>query len=328
MPVPIASTLGMLGDNLRRRRSALPLGRRAVSAWARGLGIPRDGETVLYTGQMWQMVPSINAMSHQLAKYESARSAWLFGFARSMNKLVNLTPFLARTDPKERREYDRRLRNIALLLKQAGVSFGYLYENDLYTGALAHDEGLDGVFARHAAFVYATLKKHGVRRVITVDPHTTNMLRSVYPKVLPEFDIQVQSYLEVLAERRPKPVQRLGESATIHDSCVYARYEGVVEPPRTLLADGGVTLVEPELSGKLTFCCGGPLETLFPGKSTEIARRRMEQLRQSSGRVVTACPLCLANLKRVAPAEVQVDDISDYLVRSYCPPSAAAEAAP
>jgi hypothetical protein len=324
MPVPIASTLGILGDNLHRRKSALPLSRRTVSAWARGLDLPRGGETVLYTGQMWQMVPAINAMSRQLGKYENSRSAWLFGFARSVNRLVNLTPLLARTSPKERRTYNERLRNIVRLLRAAGVEFGYLYENDLYTGALAHDEGLDRAFVRHAQLVYGNLKDHGVKRVITVDPHTTNMLRSVYPKLLPDFDLEVRSYLEVLAERPLKPVHPLGQEAAIHDSCVYARYEGVLEQPRRLLAAGGVKIVEPELSGKLTFCCGGPLETLFPGKSAEIARQRIAQLAACRPNVVTACPLCLANLNRVVPAGVQVRDISDYLVEAYCPSVATA----
>jgi Fe-S oxidoreductase len=236
-----------------------------------------------------------------------------------MNRLVNLTPFLARSNPRERRAYNERLRAIATLLRNAGVAFGYLYEDDLYTGALAYDEGLDRVFASHAAIVYRTLKENGVKRVITVDPHTTNMLRTIYPKLLPGYDIEVRSYLEVLFEQKPKAVRSLGAKATIHDSCLYARSEGVLEPPRHLLAEGGVTLVEPELSGTLTFCCGGPLETLFPGKSTEIAKRRIAQLSAASPKVITACPLCLANLSRAAPAGVEVRDISDYLAEAYLP---------
>ncbi len=322
MPVPIASTLGILSDNLRKRKSALPLSRRAVSAWTRGLNIPRGGETVLYTGQMWQMVPAINAMAHQLARFEHSRSGWLFGFARSMNRWVNLTPFLARTRARDRKAFNDRLRNIARLLRTAGVEFGYLYEHDLYAGALAYDEGIDATFAEHARYVYGNLKSHGVRHVITVDPHTTNMLRSVYRRFVPNYDLTVQSYLEVLAERRPTPVKRLDRTATLHDSCVYARYEGVVEQPRELLGKGGLTLQEPEMSGKLTFCCGGPLETLFPGKSAEIARNRIRQLGAVNSQVVTACPLCLANLTRVAPEEVRVRDISEYLAEAYVPAEA------
>jgi hypothetical protein len=319
MPVPIDSTLGILGDNLRKRRSALPLGRRKATAWTRGLDLPRGGPTVLYTGQMWQMVPSINAMSRQLGKYEKRGSARLFRLARSINRLVNLTPLLARSPRRERRAYDERLRTIARLLRAAGVDFGYLYEKDLYAGGLAHDEGLDRVFTEHARYVFRTLKEAGVRRVITVDPHTTNMLRSVYPQVVPGYDLVVRSYLEVLAERKLAPRASLGETVALHDSCVYARYEGVLEPPRSLLGAGGVALAQPELSGKLTFCCGGPLETLFPGKSADLARRRVDQLSACSPKIVTACPLCLANLSRVAPEGVEVRDISEYLSRAFLP---------
>ncbi len=318
MPIPISSTLGMLGDNLRRRRSALPLGRGAT-AWTRGLGLPRGGETVLYTGQMWQMVPAINAMSRQLAKYEHRGGTRLFAFARRMNRLVNLTPFLARPSRAERAAFDERLRNIARLLQAAGVAFGYLYEEDLYAGGLAHDEGMDAAFVAHARRVAEVLRRNGVRRVITVDPHTTNMLRSVYPKVVPGFDVAVTSYLEVLAERRPAVLAKSDETVTLHDSCVYARYEGVVQQPRALLRATGRTVAEPELSGSLTFCCGGPIEMLFPGRSAEIAATRVKQLSSVSKCVVTACPLCLANLSRVAPPDVSIRDLSDYLADACLP---------
>ena len=170
---------------------------------------------------------------------------------------------------------------------------------------------------RHAERVAHVVREHGVKRAITVDPHTTNMLRTVYPRVVPGFDVKVQSYLEVLLERQPKARRDLGTQATFHDSCLYARSEGVLEPPRRLLAEGGVRLVEPELSGKLTFCCGGPLETLFPGKSSEVARRRVAQLSGASPKIITACPLCLANLSRTAPEGVEIRDISDYLSDAY-----------
>ena len=48
MPVPIASTLGILGDNLRKRGSALPLSRRAATAWTRGPSPARRGDGPLY----------------------------------------------------------------------------------------------------------------------------------------------------------------------------------------------------------------------------------------------------------------------------------------
>ena len=324
MPIPIQETLGMLSDNLDRRHSVLPISRRKATAWARGLALPRGGPTVLYTGQMYQLVPAINAMTARLAQMEGSRMARYFGVARRLNRLVNLAGVMARGAPEEVREYARSLRDIARLLQAAGVDFGYLYEDDLYAGALAHDEGLDATLQAHARFVAGVLRARGVREVITVDPHTTNMLRSVYPKLVEGFDVRVRTYLEVLAERSPTPARSLDTDVTVHDSCLYARTEGVIEQPRALLRRGGVRLRETELSGKATQCCGGPIEMLFPARSNALAAQRVEQLAQCSPRIVTLCPLCLANLRRVAPAGLEIEDVSRYLARAYCPIAAGA----
>ncbi len=316
MPVPIGSTLGIFADNSRLRKSVLPISARQASAWAKGLNLTRGGQTVLYTGQMYQLVPLINSMSRQLAKFENSRITRFFALGRTINKIIDLTRFMARAGAQEQEDYNRSLINIARLLTASGVEFGYLYEKDLYSGALVYDEGLDTAFKAHAQMIYKILKEQGVKTVITVDPHTTNILRSIYPRVIQGFDLQVKSYLEVLAEHQYSFHQRLEQEVTIHDSCIYTRHENTVEQPRQLLKRCGVRVQETELSGKLTCCCGGPLESLFPGKATELAVKRMEQLADCARQIITVCPICLANLKRVAPPEIAVQDISDYLVKA------------
>lgn len=322
MSLPIGNTIGILADNLEKRKSVLPLSGRTASAWAQGLDIPAGGRTVIYTGQMYQLVPGINSMAHQLARYENSWLTGYFGVARTANKVLNLSALMSRSDSGEQRAYNRPLRNMARLLRAAGIEFGYLYEADLYSGALVYDEGVDDVFVAHARKVSQVLRDRGVELVITTDPHTTNMLRSIYPEVVDGFDIQVKSYLEVLAESKLDVRRSLDMDVAVHDSCVYARYESVVEQPRALLEKGGARIQEAELSGKLTHCCGGPLESLFPGKATEIAKKRIGQLAGCASQVITMCPICLANLKRAAPSDVVVRDISDYLVDIYCPDSA------
>ena len=323
MPIPIEETLGMLSDNLERRHSVLPISRRRASAWSEGLGLAEGGPTVLYTGQMYQIVPAINAMTRRLAGMERSWMARYFGLARRLNRWVNLAGLMARGDPLEVRESTESLRSIARLLQNAGVEFGWLGADDRYAGGIAHDQGLDDVLVRHARDVHARLKARGVREVITVDPHTTNMLRSIYPKIVPGYDLTVRTYLEVLADRAGPPSTMLGEEVTIHDSCLYARREGVAEQPRQLLRRSGVAIREAEMSGKATQCCGGPIEMLFPTRSKEIAAKRIEQLSKCSSRVVTLCPLCLANLRRAAPAGLTISDVSSYLARAYGPaPSA------
>ncbi len=314
MSLPKKPVLGILADNLRLRKSVLPLSKRTHTRWSKGLNIPHGGETVIYTGHMYQLIPKIGAMANRMAKFENSWIRRWMGLGRAANKVINLSRFMAHAKKSERRAYDRVLRNIALLLQAAGVEFGYLYGDELYSGALLYDQGIDTILLPHARRVQAMLAEHGVRRVITVDPHTTNMLRSVYPEILGDFDVEVKNYLEVLAERELPAKNPLKGPMTIHDSCVYARYEEVINQPRHLLTKAGASLKEPELSGKNTHCCGGPIESLFPGKAHKIALKRVEQLSATSCPVAVMCPICMVNLKGATNgANTQFSDIADVL---------------
>jgi Fe-S oxidoreductase len=276
------------------------------------------GETVIYTGHMYQIMPALMSLEKITSAFEDHWMGKFFGVGRMMNKFVNLSWFSSRADSMEQDGYDKRLGNIVRLLRAANVNdFGYLYGEELYAGALVHDLGVDDVFEKQAHRLHEMLKKRGVKRVITVDPHTTDMLRNIYPKIVPGYDVEVKSYLEVLAEQKLESKSSLELDIVIHDSCIYARALDIIEQPRWLLEKAGATIQEPEYSGRLTFCCGGPAESLFPSKAREIASRRMEQLASMGHDVATMCPICLVNLRNAAQSEdVSVRDISEYLVRA------------
>jgi Fe-S oxidoreductase len=145
------------------------------------------------------------------------------------------------------------------------------------------------------------------------------VLRTVLPDIIDGFDIEVLSYLEVLATERPELMQSLDADVAVHDSCVYARFEGVIEQPRELLKAMGTSLREPDLRGKMTHCCGGPIESLFPTKARAIAEKRIEQLVATGApEAVTMCPICLLNLREAAPQGFRVRDISEVLAEGFC----------
>jgi hypothetical protein len=318
MSLPIGDILGILVDNLRLRESVLPMSKRRISTWADGLGIKEGGETVIYTGHMYQLIPSIKVMAGKMMALENSFLTKYFWIGRLANKAINLVPFMGEPPPEEQARYNNYLRNIAMLLKEAEIDFGCLFDRELYTGALIFDQGIDHVFEMHAQRVYRLLKENKVRRVITVDPHTTNMLRTIYPKFIKSYDLEVKSYLEVLCEQDMDAINPLDTDLVIHDSCVYARHEGVTKEPRLLLKKAGARLHEPELSERLTHCCGGPIESLFPGKAHEIAQKRLSQLAECGNKITTMCPICLINLKEAAKNDVTVTDISEYLAMAYC----------
>jgi Fe-S oxidoreductase len=323
MSLPVRDVAGILADNLRLRGSVLPLPARRATRWARDLGLPRGGETVLYTGMMYQLVPYIERLVALEQRLGGTPLARLSGLARRVNRLISLVPLAARPSRAERAEADRVPARVARLLRAAGVEFGYLYEDDLYAGALAHDLGADSAVAAHARRVAAIFARYGVREVITIDPHTTYMLRTVYPRLAGGFDVRVRSYLEVLAERglpRPAPSEPAPQAGrvVIHDSCLYARAENVIQAPRDLLAAAGLTVGEPGNARERTWCCGGPAEALYPDKAAAVATARVAQLRAVAPDCVTMCPICLVNLRKAADGTLRVRDISEYLREGAC----------
>jgi len=268
---------------------------------------------------MYQIIPTLTSAEKMTSLFEEHWIGKFFSIGRMMNKFINLSWFMPRAHREEQKRYDEYLRNIVSLLRAVGVTeFGYLYGIELYTGALVRDLGVDDVFEKHARKVHEMLKKHGVKRVITVDPHTTDMLRNVYPKIIPGYNLEVKSYLEVLREQGVEAKNRLESGVVIHDSCLYARYLDMVEEPRRLLQKAGTTIHEPEFSGKMTFCCGGPAESLYPNKAREIAGQRIDQLVGTGHDIVTMCPICLHNLEKAAAGNgAAVKDISELLLKAY-----------
>jgi Fe-S oxidoreductase len=321
MPLDTGDVIGILGDNLRLRKSVLPLPAGVATKWTEGLGLPRGGETVLYTGLMYQLIPYIEGLVKAEMKMGDSWMGKYTGLGRRVNRFINVSAFMARPTAQERAVYDQVPINVVHLLRAAGVQFGALYEDDLYSGALAYDLGLDEVVEEHAKKVHAVFKKHGVKTVITIDPHTTTMLRSTYPKILKGYDVEVKSYIEVLAEQglgnNGHPVRQIDGEVVLHDSCVFARYEGVVDEPRELLAAAGLTLREPENTGRQTWCCGGPVESLYPAKAAANAEKRVAQLRGAAPDAVTMCPMCFVNLSSAAGSSMHFKDISQYLREAY-----------
>ena len=109
----------------------------------------------------------------------------------------------------------------------------------------------------------------------------------------------------------------LDGEVVVHDSCVFARYEGVVDEPRALLAAAGLTLRDPENTGRQTWCCGGPVESLYPAKAAANAEKRVAQLRAAGDEAVTMCPMCFVNLSSAAGSTMRFRDISEYLREAF-----------
>ncbi len=296
---------------IMRYHSIVPLGRRA-SAWAKGLNIPAAGETLLYTGQMYQLMSYSSAMTSFLHGRGKGISRTIVGSVLRLPWLMRLAPLL--NDREIEEEMGNSLRNIATMLDREGVKFCYMGESEPYPGTLMHDLGFASSMKEYASFVAGEFRKRGARRVITVDPHTHDLLKNTYPQLVEGFDFEVVHYTELLD---PESFSRGSDDVSFHEPChMTRRFDDFSAPARLLGRVAEVKL--PDSSGRKTHCCGGPDELLYPGIAGGVSRARMKQLREAGGRLtVTACPVCLLNLGR----EGEAMDISDLLVRRMKPGS-------
>lgn len=303
--IQMSQMLSTLKENIQRTGD--PLGFKGVywTKWANELNLPRSGSTILLTARMYQMLPYIIQTIGLVALAKPLLSSRVFGRLIDIGnrlvgeKIVRLKAIGARAIKSKGKN---SLKGIVSALSGVGQRPAYLYEDEPYSGVLLYDLGLDEYVEDHIKTVYSLLKGHKVKKVIGVDPHTTFMLKEVYPKYIDNYDIEVKHYLEILAENNEalRNVCKKGfeKECVIHDPCYMTRNLGIIAQARGVSASLGITLLEPENTKLDTACCGGPIEYAFREMSEEVSRTRIQELGRVSKNIVVTCPICLINLRK------------------------------
>ena len=317
----VSEVLSTLRDNIQRVGD--PLGMKTVywTEWAKGLNLPRSGHTMLLTARMYQMLPYIIQV---VSLVSSAKPFLSRGGLGAMVNLGNrfmgdqIIRLRALGSQNIKAKSKNALRGIVSALSAVGQRPAYLYENEPYSGVLLYDLGLDEYIEEHIIKVYRLLKSHNVKKVIGVDPHTTFMLREIYPKYIDNYDIEVKHYLEILSENdealKKSCKKSLENEFVIHDSCYMTRELGVIDQVRRISESIGITLIEPENTKLDTACCGGPIEYAFRDLTEKVSRTRIQELANISKNIIVECPICLINLRKYEKEMgIKVWDIGELL---------------
>jgi Fe-S oxidoreductase len=297
----------LLAANVKKTRSPLGIPKFLANRWWKRTNLPSEGEALLFTGLMYQFVPFIARTTHYLEKYEDSKLAEWVRFGRYQPKLLSGIGLAMITSREAKRQSDQTLQDIAFILNKSKVSFYYKPSLDEYSGILLYDLGDQESFTQHAQWVVGKLKKEGVRKIITVDPHTTYALKVLYPKVTGvRFEVRTYFELANLESRNG------GGQITLHDPCFYGRYLELSDAPRKALKKLGIECLEARNSGLFTNCCGGPAESISPKLSREVLDRRVEELKATGAPIVAMCPICLGHLRK---SGAQVEDLARLMAR-------------
>ena len=333
--VLISQALKTIHGNLERTGDPLGLKSAYWTKWTDNLQLPTQGSPILFTARMYQMLPYVVQTTEMAAKarpFIPMLSVKLFSrMAEYAGALAGdpIIRFGARREGEIRDRTESALAGIVAALRKTGSDPAYLFEKEPYSGVLLYDLGMEEAVAPIARRVYDTFQAAGSQTVVTVDPHTTFMLRQIYPRYISGYNLVVNHYLEVLARSenifpgtRPDGIP---EKIALHDSCVMTRDLGIVEPARSILSRMGVEVVEPENSGVNTACCGGPVEYAYADLSRSISCIRAKELAGVCRDVLVACPICLINLmKHEKDLGIRVWDMGEILNRCFAPPPSTA----
>lgn len=294
-----------IAGNLRSTRNPFGIPKSLVNRWWTKADLPRQGESLLFTGLMYQFIPYIEKSTDYLARFEDGTLASYVGLARYMPSYLSGLGLAMLTKRREKTRYNQILRDIARILQASGVDFGYDPKLDEYSGVLLYDLGDKEGFAEHARWVAGKLRAAGIKRLITVDPHTAYALKELFPKYTGE-TFEVTPYFELIDLQPPEDTRQV----TLHDPCFYGRYLGLSDVPAKKLADLGFDCAEVLNSGPFTRCCGGPAESLSPKLSGEVGSRRLAELKTTGAPLVAMCPICLGNLRKLG---AEVEDLSTLI---------------
>jgi Fe-S oxidoreductase len=253
--------------------------------------------------------------------------------------------------------FDDRNRKVARALAQvfeaADVSYGILFDDEVYDGNDIRRVGEEFLFLEQAGTMVESFEACEFEKVVCTDPHSFNTIKNEYPEVdfaefaddpvMPfdydeewnsEGEIGVFHWTQVVADlayegRIELYGTELDYTVTYHDPCHLGRYNDEYQAPRELIRATGCDLYEMPRSHDDSFCCGGGGGGLWIEVEEEV-KPSEERLRESledteAGdaieKFVVACPMCTTMFEDGRKTggyedDIEIVDVAELLVEA------------
>ncbi len=150
------------------------------------------------------------------------------------------------------------------------------------------------------------MSSYGATTLFTSCPGCYTTIHEEYPKIVGKLDFTIVHLADLFArlidEGKIKFKKRLSLSVTYQDPCHIGRFHSIYESPRKIIETiPGVKLLEMDHTKNHANCCGGLLRTSHAKYAINQAKFRSEEARQTgASTLLTFCPMCFTNLRRVA----------------------------
>ncbi|MBS7649219.1 LUD domain-containing protein [Candidatus Bathyarchaeota archaeon] len=204
---------------------------------------------------------------------------------------------------------------LANTLTLAGVSFGILGLNENCSGSEAYEIGEMGLFEEIAGSNVKLFKRLGVKEIVTLSPHSYNVMKNFYGNFGVSFEVKHYTQLlwELIKSGKFNLTTKINKRITYHDPCFLGRWNGIYEAPRdTLNAIPGVNVIEMRRNKQNSSCCGGGGGNCYTGIGCGLiadneytpSRMRVKEAYETGADVLAvACPSCLIMLDEAVKEE-------------------------
>jgi heterodisulfide reductase subunit D len=210
---------------------------------------------------------------------------------------------------------------LAEILDITGVDFTLMGEEEWCCGFPLLGAGLKEMLEEFKQHNLKAVRKRKARQVLFACPSCFQTWREYYPR---EFEItHASQFLMKLVLEKRVPLKDLPLRVTYHDPCDLGRGARVFDEPRdTIRSVPGVEFVELPHNRENCQCCGGGgnLEMIDAGLSSEIAKRKIDEVISTGAQaVVTSCQQCVRTMTtyvRRNKIPLEVMDITQLIHRA------------
>ncbi|MCK5879059.1 MAG: (Fe-S)-binding protein [Holophagae bacterium] len=216
------------------------------------------------------------------------------------------------------------------IMNHAGIKFSILGTEEKCCGDPARRAGNEYVFQMLAMENIETIKRYGVKKIVTACPHGYNMFKNDYPEVSrmlmeEDFDVEVVHHSEFLMQLVNEGKIKLNSGKafnfTYHDPCYLGRHNEIYKPGREIIKKTGGTITEMKHNHRHSLCCGAGGGLMFTEETigTRINHMRTDEVIETGAEVVcTACPFCSTMLSdgikdKEKGEEIQSRDIAEIV---------------
>jgi len=255
-----------------------------------------------YPAKIDMIRKNLAASRNVFAEDNAERAAWVDdmrgapedGLVKDQAEVVYFTGCVAAYFPMAQ----KIATSLAEIMAACEVDFTVMGEDEWCCGFPLLGAGLKDQFQEYAEHNLRAARARGAKKVIFACPSCYQMWREHYPR---EIEIaHASEYLLDLVRQGRIPMKDTPLTVTYHDPCDLGRGARVFDAPRQAIQSiPGVRLVELPRNREDCQCCGGGgnLEMLDAGLSTEIAKRKIEEVMATGAQaVVTSCQQCVRTM--------------------------------